>query len=168
MAFLLGIVEDKIDFSCPLFCFNCWFRPRLRQYYPSSNNAWLTTVTDEKENQLEGFGITHRFSPEYEPHFLWPRMRPRQLLWSNAFFPPLLLLVTVNEFLLDTDLTLRSCVLLKSALWIKAVILHHGLNTLNYNFVTFPRQGGWLFVSTILLNVIALAIVSKFAANNRP
>ena len=24
----------------------------------------------------------------------------------------------------------------------KAAILHHGLNTLNYNFVTFPRQKG--------------------------
>ena len=24
----------------------------------------------------------------------------------------------------------------------KAAILHHGLNTLNYNFVTFPRQRG--------------------------
>ena len=47
----------------------------------------------------------------------------------------------------------------------KAATLHHALNTLNYNFVTFPRQKGCLFASTF---AIALAIVSKFAANNRP
>ena len=32
----------------------------------------------------------------------------------------------------------------------KAAILHHGLNTLNYNFVTFPRQKGWLFGTTVI------------------
>ena len=54
----------------------------------------------------------------------------------------------------------------KSAM--KAAILHHGLNTLNYNFVTFPRQKGADCLDQQLFNVIALAIVSKFAANNWP
>ena len=50
----------------------------------------------------------------------------------------------------------------------KAAILHHGLNTLNYNFLTFVLDRKVNCLHQHLFNAIALAIVSKFVANNRP
>ena len=79
----------------------------LRPHCLSSNKTWLTTVTEKKENPLERFGITRRFFPEDEPysfgHDFNGKKASRQLVWPTAFFLSLLLLLTLDQFLLDTD-----------------------------------------------------------------